>query len=449
MVNSMWQVRLQCVLAVLLTVDMTFPFNMFPALGGNRRLSANHFNMTVPCVNHTFNLYFINYTVDAVEPCGEVPVGQHPLEVKLGNGVDLKLPNATGIENAVNDFESKATLIMEAVVVGLLGLYVLYHICSSSKRAAIKERLMQLWDCQAVPDNPHLSREEHEAEEARRMDVDAEDFIAPGNMFRVLTVLRPDKIGWMPWLGRVLETGGGLLAQFYVPLKIYTDAHAQWEYYGIKSPLWLLEHSKTFILRVTSMGLLCKLFSVTCQHELTTEAEADVFLMTHREKHPEDEECDDSDDDDESSIGNEHDKSLNRHLDRAFCRFSGFQLMLKCCLLFLAMFMTIATFNGEYDAAVIKLAALYLVFDLDRKMVKADLHLKAAYRLEVKRRVHPVHGFKPRALTVLLGVTSDLMKLVTPLGVAATVLLAWSDAESGVIIGGDPWEPKRPPPAEF
>mmetsp|Transcript_11668 Transcript_11668/g.17517 ORF Transcript_11668/g.17517 Transcript_11668/m.17517 type:complete len:109 (+) Transcript_11668:1-327(+) len=105
-------------------------------------------------------------------------------------------------------------------------------------------------------------------------------------------------------------------------------------------------------------------------------------------------------------------------------------------LLFLAMFLKIATFTGAVDDVSLVAVSLYFIFELDGKVMDSDPKLRPSYRRAVLRQTIE-KPYKPTWLLVIAGMCKSFMEHLTPLGLGMIILISWKS--DSFTIGGDPF----------
>merc|ERR1711862_934380 len=71
--------------------------------------------------------------------------------------------------------------------------------------------------------------------------------------------------------------------QIYLPSKIIKRVFLEWEFNGIKSPLWFVENAYMFATMFTALASLCNLFAGKCATNIKTGCEANFHILTHKE----------------------------------------------------------------------------------------------------------------------------------------------------------------------
>ncbi|CAJ1407981.1 unnamed protein product [Effrenium voratum] len=126
-----------------------------------------------------------------------------------------------------------------------------------------------------------------------RLDENAPDFIAQGNIYRVLAVMHP--LPKMMVNGRVMEAmslwtflGNALKAlicsfmQLSLPVSIIKNTLEEWQFDGAKSPLWFMENYMVFMVMFASLGSVCALFQGRVVRQIRNGAEGSFHILTHR-----------------------------------------------------------------------------------------------------------------------------------------------------------------------
>ena len=316
------------------------------------------------------------------------------------------------------------------------------------------------------------------------------EFIAPGNIYRLLAVLHPGIIGYAAWFGYALRALIVAYMQIWIPYQIATNTLKRWQCLGVKSPLWFLANCGTFFAMVTALGTLCTMFAQKCVRHIFHGAEANMYILSHdspseggsgmpasrrssvssQASEPQPEESllnplasslrvaglGGLSEGAEQALGSlkggvntafdtykrlEHpelsDKSASFN-EYFWCTLSMLLNVLMSILLEAAMFLKVATFTGRIANVAMTAVSLYFIFDLDDRIMEADPKLRQRYRRAVAAQTVPIAPDKrPRAIPILANVFASIVKLTVPLALIGVVLFAWRRYDDGFIIGGD------------
>jgi hypothetical protein len=287
-------------------------------------------------------------------------------------------------------------------------------------------------------DDDTATQEDKDAELANRLDPKSPDFIAPGNIYRVLAILHPGKIGFVQWgkyASKALICG---YMQIFIPWKIIVGTFQEWEFEGIKSPLWFANNALTFASMCASLLSVCNLFAGKCAENIKVGQEANFFILSHEEPAgaapaPASEEG--------SGTPLVLPKptlppwaiSLNENF---WCTVSLLLNIGMSSLLYCAMFLKIATFTGAVDQVAVVAVALYFIFDLDGKVMEADPKLKTRYRRAVVKQTVEKPN-KPTYIRKIGNFAQTFIVATVPLGLIAIIMFGWKNPATGQSIGGD------------
>jgi len=163
-----------------------------------------------------------------VRPCGNVTIGTAPVEIKH--------PFGRSVIRSVDDFYMKtarldhmwqiiSTLVVAVSLLLYLAVWLYYHpgILSYVQEQHADDE-----------DDPQVSQQEIDVERAaeqRRLSIDAENFIAPGNIYRLLALLTPERVGGWRVYGRY--AGRAFLIcymQIILPYQLMETIIARWEF---------------------------------------------------------------------------------------------------------------------------------------------------------------------------------------------------------------------------
>ncbi|CAJ1407980.1 unnamed protein product, partial [Effrenium voratum] len=138
--------------------------------------------------------------------------------------------------------------------------------------------------------------EEHIAEErTSRLDINAADYLAKGNIYRVLAALHPiplvrtnftttpkSLMSTSRWTGLVGKSIICAFMQLYLPWRILCGVYAEWQWDGTKSPLWFMANAYLFTTMFASLASLCNIFRCKAEKQVVEDSEANYFLLVHR-----------------------------------------------------------------------------------------------------------------------------------------------------------------------
>merc|ERR1719511_240768 len=101
------------------------------------------------------------------------------------------------------------------------------------------------------------------------MDPKSENFICPGNIYRLLAVLHPGILGWVAWFKLGFKALICAYMQLYLPFTFIRGTLAEWHLKGIKSPIWFMNEAFTFATMFAALASVCNLFQNKCANSNT------------------------------------------------------------------------------------------------------------------------------------------------------------------------------------
>lgn len=299
--------------------------------------------LEVPCV-----LTFI-------EPCGNVTIPDEGLTFKTLFG-KYYVPGADSLEDEVVTFKhafSKYTVL--AVIIGFIAWF-LGTVLIPSRRKKMVKSVRDVFSGKVEDDDDEdmdpPTPEELEQQKQERLDPKSADFIAPGNIYRLLAVLHPGIIGYWAWSSYAMKAFICAYMQIMLPCKFIGAVFHKWDFYFIKSPLWFLTNCFTFASMFAALGSLCNLFACKCANNIMAGAEANFHILSHR--------CPQGTQQATSQTDDGYQGLLARppipHIvitinERFWCYFSILMNVAMSMLLQLTMFLRVATFSGEVQEA--------------------------------------------------------------------------------------------------
>merc|ERR1712083_1012530 len=105
----------------------------------------------------------------------------------------------------------------------------------------------------------------------------------------------------------------------------------------------------------------------------------------------------------------------------------GINILLTCLssvLLMVAMFMKVATFQGDILNITVVAVSLYFVFELDDKVMDSDPKLRPRFGSVVLKQSCE-QEYKPTWINTIAAYTSHLIKLSIPFGLFMIVFISW------------------------
>jgi len=376
----------------------------------------NEIFLTIPC-----------YTM--LKPCGNVSVPSAGLDITgpLGIG-SFHVPGPTAVkEEVVKDGQAFSHYTVWVVVLLVL-VWACMTCCIPSRR---KKMTKHITNTLSPPDedddsDDDATPEEKEKEKKAALDPESEDFIAPGNIYRLLAVLHPGVIGHAAWVKYASKALICAYMQLFLPYSIIKGTLKQWEFVGIKSPVWFAMNAGVFATMFAALGSLCNLFQGKCAESIEVGLGANFYILTHKgpDGAPTPEKG--------SPLWG---PTLIKINEVFWCTFSMVMNISMSLMLELAMFLKIATYTGAIDKVAVVAVSLYFIFDLDDKVMESDPKLKPKYRRAVAKQTQE-RDEKPKWLKTLAYFMIGVSQLMTPIGLFSIILFAWRNASTGHVIGG-------------
>mmetsp|Transcript_53922 Transcript_53922/g.99630 ORF Transcript_53922/g.99630 Transcript_53922/m.99630 type:complete len:462 (-) Transcript_53922:67-1452(-) len=390
------------------------------------------FNLTVPCVG------LLSFQV--ISPCGNLTVPEDGITFKSLFG-EHHLPGTAALKDEVKLVELKLQRYTVAfVVIGGI-IWLLTTCCITSNRnkfiKSVKDTFAGKLDDEEEDEEDPPTEEEKKA----RLDPLSSEFIAPGNIYRLLAVLHPGILGISSWLKYAFKAGICAYMQIYLPYNVIKKVFRHWTLVGIKSPLWFLSNATTFTSMVAALGSLCSMFAGKCAKSIEDGAQANVYILTHKNPNPGGGGGSRSARDggyatliDKPPMG----ETMIYVFEVFWCSISMLLNIVMSIMLELAMFLQVATFTGEVSDVAITAVSLYFIFDLDDKVMEADPKLRLKYRRAVAKQTEEKPGeHHPWIMPLLASTSAAFVKLTVPFGLLGIVLFAWANKQSKFVIGGD------------
>eukprot|EP00931_Biecheleriopsis_adriatica_P121055 TRINITY_DN96134_c0_g1_i1.p1 TRINITY_DN96134_c0_g1~~TRINITY_DN96134_c0_g1_i1.p1 ORF type:complete len:492 (-),score=120.24 TRINITY_DN96134_c0_g1_i1:43-1518(-) len=407
----------------------------------------------------------------AVKPCGEVTVPPQGLEVTDVFGwYHYVIPGFDSIKPQYGYFQHAFSQYTAFFVVGLAVLKFIMQISTAKKRQQLMAKAKQIYDG-VVDDDDDDEDEESKlsAEELKKaqMDPNSDQFVAKGNIYRVMAVVSPRRLGFAKWFRLAAQAFVCAYMQLYLPYSIFMQVFSEWRLDGVKSPLWFASNAFHFTTKVAALASVCKVFQAKCEASIREGAQAANYIFTHaepenpkvessskkavavvEEKPPPEEGLkrrllDEVDSMKESLVDDvvtKYDDEfdyLHEINERFWCLMSMCMNVVMSLALQVCMFIKVATFTGDTINVALVAVSLYFVFDLDNKALDTDPKLKAMYRRAVLEQTVEVEpGGSLRILQSTASAAIAISRLAVPLGLAGIVLLAWQNTDTGFVIGG-------------
>jgi len=430
-----------------------------------------------------------------VKPCNDVTVGVAGLDITTPFGTK-HIPGAKHLRQDIEYFNAEfstffqwiALALVEVVLPSFLFLYVTILVVMPSQRQAFKAKLKKLASHTDPSEEHELTPEEKEMEEKKKWDPESENFGAPGNIFRILAVMHPGHIGWVAWGKYVIQGVCCAYMQLFLPVKIVTTILHQWDFDGLKSPIWWIMDGYTFIFSFVALGNLCHVFASKCQASIAESAKVAEHLIAYDV--PEETKHDRrlaAEKAAQAKIAASKTDSLTRPLiqeaptllgarshvgglpyltlplheadaelaslktqaensfpwpsDRFIELNETFWLMLDLVInvamgitLMLAFFLKVATFTGDMAHIAVVSVSLYFVFDLDNKIMQAHPKMKNKYRRLVVRQ-STMTGKSPHWITVIYAIANTVIEILKVFGLLMIAIVSWKSLDGRTVIG--------------
>lgn len=401
-------------------------------------------NITVPCINLIYR--------NAFDPCGDMVLGEDglnistPFGVKTIPGIDLLKPEVKILKS---EFQKHTAQGIVLLVVG----FILYTLLVPSARANARRQVQKIFAGDLEGDEDDLTEEEKQKERKERLDPDSTNFIAPGNIYRLLAVLHPGEIGFQQYFKMAFKASVCAYMQLFLPTKIIINVFEEWSIHGIKSPLYFFVDGQIFFAKFIAMSSLCNLFASRCCQNIVSGGEANFYILTHQSPTPSSEA---GQDDSQTGLLSEAASGKipsAREAELAFaksimtpslvtaneyfwCITSMLMNFAMSMLLFFCMFLKIATYTGDAQHVAVVLVSLYFVFELDGKVMDSDPKLRPSYRRMVLKQTEK-RSYSPLWLNTAASLADTIIAWLTPVGLLSLILVSWRSGDT--IIGGDPF----------
>lgn len=384
-----------------------------------------------------------------IKPCGNVNLTK--------DGVDLVTPLQTlhvpgpkTLKEQVRPYKAAFSDYTKYFVAAAFAVWGTMTVCIPSKRnkciQSVKDTMSGNVEDRDDEDPDKPTPEEEEAEKKERMDPKSPDFICPGNIYRLLAVLHPGKIGYMRWGKFAVKAGICAYMQLYIPFKIAKGTFVEWEFHYIKSPLWFAEHAVVFATMFAALASLCNMFQGKCEKSIRNGAEANQYLMM-RESPPKaaaDPQPSDASQEDAGLLAAapielpKLSPGMIAFNEMFWCYLSMFNNVSMSLMLEFIMFLKVSTFTGAIDHVAVVAVSLYFIFDLDDKIMDSDPKLRPKYRKAVlNQTVLRSEDSNPIVMMRLAGMSVALTRFLVPFGLLMIILLSWRNTKTGYVIGGD------------
>jgi hypothetical protein len=413
-------------------------------------------NMTMPCFNIT--LPIINKMIfDLVEPCGSIHMPADGITFKTPFG-SYHVSGMDEINNHLDTLDHAFGKYSVWVMGGLFIFYALYNVAVSSKRLAMIEQFQKMRAGTVASEEEDASASEAEKAQAKKdkLDINSAKFICPGNIYRLVTVLHPGVVGFAAWGQYCMKAGICAYMQLYLPINIMTHCFKIWQFNGVKSPVYYLMFGSSFFMQYLALASVCTLFASKTASVIETDCLACYYLLSHDPEAEADEE--------KPAAGGSKVAPL---LDKAalpkikppqwilnwnefgWCLVNMAVTCISSVCLMAAMYMKVATFQGDVTNIAIVTAALYFVFDLDEKVMDSSPTLRPRFRRQVLKQTVKTKK-DPRWAKTMASYTVGIINATIPLGLLMIMIVSWRSilnadgtpfhaGQKPSIIGGNPF----------
>lgn len=277
-------------------------------------------------------------------------------------------------------------------------------------------------------DDPQTPEQRVE-ERGQGSDAKSEDFVASGNIYRLLAVLHPGVVGVERWAEYVFKALVCAYLQLYIPVMLLRQVLLDWELDGVKCPLWFAANLWNFLASFAALGCLGTLFAARCSERIVIEARAILYILSHREP--------------EGAVLTARDPKsampccavfANEHF---WCWLSMIVNISTALLLQVTIFLKIATYKDQIDHIVIATVSLYFVSDLDEKIMSSEIQLRSRYSRAVGKLTEQ-QSYQPRWMMCIAALTIAVMRFAVPVGLLGIFAASWRNRATGHIIGSWP-----------
>lgn len=372
-----------------------------------------------------------------LSPCGNVTVPPAGVDVTGPLGIGgFHVPGQKALSGELHDKEADFTYITVTVVIALASLWLCATCCFPPWRDHAYKKVSQTI---SPPDDEDDSDddatpEEKEKEKKAQLDPESKDFIAPGNIYRLLAVLHPGVVGYVAWGKFAFKAAICAYMQLFLPYSIIKGIFKEWAILGVKSPVWFALNAMTFITMFAALGSLCSLFQGRCAKSMEDGLHANFYILTHkgpggaRSPAP------------GGGVAFKGASSFGptaiRVNEMFWCVLSMLMNISMSLMLQLCMFLKIATFQGAVDQVAVVAVSLYFIDGLDDKVMRSDPKLRPRYRRAVAKQTEEREGPKPKWLKTLAFAMIGVSSAAVPVGLLCIILLSWQNQNTGVVIGG-------------
>ncbi|CAE7189139.1 unnamed protein product [Symbiodinium sp. CCMP2456] len=245
------------------------------------QILANHsLQVTVPCLDF--------FTFQLITPCGNLTLPREGITFSTAFG-KYTMPGADFLQSSLRKTERELSQYTVLFIVLSIAGWFCYTFLIKSNRERFFDKMREICSGRLIyhdhedddDDDEDPKNPLHHDEQRARLDPMSPEFIAPGNIYRLLAVLHPGIIGFRAWGGYAFRAAIVAYMQLWMPFQIITNTFKRWHWLGIKSPLWFLANAGTFVAMVTALGSLCGMFAARCTHHIYRGAEANMYILSH------------------------------------------------------------------------------------------------------------------------------------------------------------------------
>eukprot|EP00929_Paragymnodinium_shiwhaense_P074074 TRINITY_DN3788_c0_g1_i4.p1 TRINITY_DN3788_c0_g1~~TRINITY_DN3788_c0_g1_i4.p1 ORF type:complete len:528 (+),score=84.47 TRINITY_DN3788_c0_g1_i4:68-1651(+) len=421
-------------------------------------------NVSVPCLGwyaYKSDHHNIGYG-GLLSPCGTILVGPDGQDIAHPFG-SFHIPGKDGLHAWAESVDQSFAHWIWAAFVFLLVSDIVWHAVFYFYPAIQPDFFDEINDLLAgrlSPPDSFLTPEEVADWKAARMEYDSGDFVARGNIFRVLAVFEPrdPNVGWYRWSQYVIR--GVLCAwmQLYLPYSMISEILGAWTFRGPKSIFWLSANFGQFLVMFVALGELASVFFGMAKKNFIKGAKANNFILSHHNPYRGAKAYSEVEARSPKSPNVEASPSERRALtlverpdwalgDKLFrvqqyfwCILSMMINFSMSLLLPLVFLLRAATYTGDISSIAIELTSLYFVFDLDTKIMESDSGLEVRFRYVIKRQ--KAMGLRPEnehptLMRRIVGFTQLCLDFSIKYLLLFALATAWEG--QGQVIGGSPF----------
>eukprot|EP00929_Paragymnodinium_shiwhaense_P039768 TRINITY_DN20849_c0_g1_i1.p1 TRINITY_DN20849_c0_g1~~TRINITY_DN20849_c0_g1_i1.p1 ORF type:complete len:333 (+),score=49.27 TRINITY_DN20849_c0_g1_i1:29-1000(+) len=200
---------------------------------------SDEISVHVPCAD------FFGYVL--VDPCGNLHLTEDGQDIQTPFGA-YHIPGTKALLPEVKIFKQAFSRYTLYAGLALLAAYILFNLIIGRRRRRFIKTLKDaasgnISDGLETPEKNDVedaddeysddepTEEELNAEKADRLDPKSEDFVAPGNIYRLLAVLHPGKVGWVLYMQWASKAAICAWMQVSMPIYIIRHIFQEWHFY--------------------------------------------------------------------------------------------------------------------------------------------------------------------------------------------------------------------------